>query len=132
MINALHALIYSSDPDATRAFFRDTLRLPFVDAGHGWLIFGLPPAAELGIHPTAEAESGDSDASPAVQPGHQSLYLMCDDIRATVADLRSRGVEFTADISDEGWGLLTSFRVPGAGVLHLYQPRHPVAHTLRP
>ncbi len=135
MITALHALIYSSDPDRTRAFFRDTLRLPFVDAGGGWLIFALPPAAELGVHPTADIDPEPAPepldpGRPAIGPGHQALYLMCDDIHKTVADLRDRGVEFTRGITDEGWGLLTSFEVPAAGVLHLYQPRHPVAHSL--
>jgi catechol 2,3-dioxygenase-like lactoylglutathione lyase family enzyme len=121
MITALHAMIYSSDPDATRAFFRDVLRFPHVDAGHGWLIFALPPA-ELGIHPTSEPGEPES-----VPPGHHQLYLMCDDIEQTVADLRARGVEFSAPVSDQGWGLLTSFKLPGAADLHLYQPRHPTA-----
>ena len=129
MITALHALIYSSDPDATRAFFRDVLRLPHVDAGHGWLIYALPPA-ELGVHPVGE--DGDSPSAPPVPPGHHQLYLMCDDIEKTVAELTARGVVFTAPVTDQGWGLLTSFKLPGAADLHLYQPRHPVAFNLPP
>jgi catechol 2,3-dioxygenase-like lactoylglutathione lyase family enzyme len=110
LIKAFHAIIYSRDAEATRAFFRDTLRLPFVDAGQGWLIFALPPA-EIGVHPT---EGGDK---------HQ-FSLMCDDIAATVEELKAKGVEFEGGISDQGWGLLTTMKVPGAGDLMLYQARH--------
>ncbi len=91
--------------------FRDVLGLSSVDAGGGWLIFALPPA-ELAAHPTEEG-------------GHHELYLMCDDIRATVAELKAKGVEFTDEISDEGFGLMTSLRLPGGGELGLYEPRHP-------
>jgi len=113
MINAVHAIIYTKDADAVRAFFRDVLGFASVDAGHGWLIFALPPA-ELGIHPT------DSDS----EDGRHMLYLMCDDIAATVAELKGKGVEFTAAIQDAGWGLLAAMRIPGGGELHLYQPKH--------
>ena len=109
MIHAVHNVIYACDAEAARGFFRDTLNLPFADAGHGWLIFALPPA-ELGIHPSGENR-------------HQ-MYLMCDDIEATVADLKAKGVEFTSEITDQGWGRLTAFKVPGAGEMSLYQPRH--------
>lgn len=110
MIHGVHALIYATDAEATRAFFRDVLQLPSVDAGEGWLIFALPPA-ELGIHP---AESG---------PRHE-LSLMCPDVRRTKDELEARGVEFTQAVSDKGWGLATRLRIPGAGELTLYQPRH--------
>lgn len=113
MINAVHTVINARDSEAARAFFRDTLKLPFADAGHGWLIFALPPG-ELGIHPT------DSEKAEA---SHQ-LYLMCDDIEATVEELKAKGVEFTRGVKNEGWGLLTAMKIPGGGELQLYQPRH--------
>ena len=110
MINGVHALIYSADADADRAFIRDVLGLDFVDSGGGWLIFALPPA-ELAVHPH---ETG----------GAHELYLMCDDVHATVAELRAKGVEVVREVSDEGWGLLTAIRLPGGGELGLYEPRH--------
>ena len=110
MINGVHAIIFSRDAEADRAFFRDVLGLPSVDAGDGWLIFSLPPA-ELAAHPT------DGDA-------HHELYLMCDDVRATVDELGSRGVEFTREIRETGFGLLTALRLPGGSELALYEPRH--------
>ena len=112
MINGIHALIYAEDADKVRAFFKDVLGFPAVDAGQGWLIFALPPA-ELGIHPT----DGET---------HHELYLMCDDVERTIADLKQKGVE-CAPIQDVGWGRLTSLTVPGGGTLGLYQPRHPTA-----
>ena len=115
MITGVHAIVYGRDVDSIRAFFRDTLGLSSVDAGDGWLVFALPPA-ELAAHPT----DGDGE-------GRHELYLMCDDIRATVAELERKGVEFTTPISDEGWGLLTSLALPGDGELGLYEPRHPTA-----
>ncbi len=111
MITGVHATIFTQDVEQARAFFRDVLELPAVDAGGGWLIFALPPA-ELAAHPT------DGD-------GHHALYLMCDDVHATVEQLRAKGVEFTRSISDEGWGLMTALRLPGGGELGLYEPRHP-------
>jgi catechol 2,3-dioxygenase-like lactoylglutathione lyase family enzyme len=113
VINAFHAIIYSHDADATRSFFRDTLKLEFADAGHGWLIFALPPA-EIGVHPF-------EDGGP--EKKHE-FSLMCDDIEATVAELKGKGVEFTSEVADHGWGLLAMLKVPGAGELMLYQPRH--------
>ena len=113
MVTGVYALIYTKDPNRSRAFFRDVLQLSSVDAGDGWLIFALPPA-ELGIHPTDEAT-------------HHELFLMCDDIKATVKELKSRGVEFTRPVEKEQWGLLTSIRIPGGGELGLYQPKHPTA-----
>jgi catechol 2,3-dioxygenase-like lactoylglutathione lyase family enzyme len=113
MITGAHAVLYSGDAGALRAFLRDKLGLEGVDAGGGWLIFALPPA-EVAAHPAAPEDSGR----------HQ-LYLMCDDIEATVAELSSRGVEFTGPPRDVGWGVLTAMRVPGGGELGLYEPRHP-------
>jgi catechol 2,3-dioxygenase-like lactoylglutathione lyase family enzyme len=111
MITGAHAVIFTTDAERDRAFFRDALEFPSVDAGGGWLIFALPPA-ELAAHP---AEEG----------GRHELYLMCDDVDATVAELRAKGVEFAGQISDEGFGLATAIRLPGGGELGLYQPRHP-------
>jgi catechol 2,3-dioxygenase-like lactoylglutathione lyase family enzyme len=111
MITGIHAIVFADDAEATRAFLRDVLELPSVDAGGGWLIFALPPA-ELAAHP---ADSG----------GRHELHLMCDDIEATRAELEAKGVEFTAPVSDQGFGRRTSLRVPGGGELGLYEPRHP-------
>jgi hypothetical protein len=115
LINGVHAIIFSDDAEGLRAFFRDVVGLPSVDAGGGWLIFALPPA-ELAAHP---ADAG----------GRHELYLMCDEIESTVADLQAKGVEFTAPVSDEGFGLLTSLKLPGGGELGLYEPRHPIPHA---
>lgn len=116
MINAVHAVMFSRDAEAVRAFLRDVLELPSVDAGDGWLIFALPPA-EIAAHPSDE-------------DGRHELYLMCDDIEATVDELKGKGVEFTGPVTDEGFGLMTAMRVPGGGDLHLYEPRHPSPLTL--
>jgi predicted enzyme related to lactoylglutathione lyase len=113
MIIGTHAIIFNPDADSVRAFFRDTLGFKSVDAGGGWLIFALPPA-ELGIHPI---ENG----------GHHELYLMCDDIQQTVAELTAKGVEFSSGITDARFGLLTTFKIPGGAELSLYQPKHPTA-----
>jgi catechol 2,3-dioxygenase-like lactoylglutathione lyase family enzyme len=113
MISGIHAIIYSRDAKKTRAFFRDVLRLRSVDAGDGWLIFALPPA-ELAAHPDAKG-------------GRHQLFLMCDDIGKTMAALKRKGVRFTSPIREEHWGRLTSFDVPGAGDLWMYQPTHPTA-----
>ena len=112
MITGVHAIIYTEDADKLRAFFRDVLELPSVDAGGGWLIFALPPA-ELAAHPTAEGS-------------RHELYLMCDDVHAVVEELRRKGVEISAPISDEGFGLLTAITLPGGGELGLYEPKHPI------
>jgi catechol 2,3-dioxygenase-like lactoylglutathione lyase family enzyme len=114
MINAAHVILYTRDADALRAFFRDVLELPHVDSGGGWLLFALPPA-EVAMHP--------ADDEPS-----QELYLMCDDIDATVARLKGRGVEFDGDITNEGWGRLTRIVLPDGGRLGLYQPHHPTAY----
>ena len=117
MITGVHALVYADDAPQARAFFRDVLGFPSVDAGDGWLIFALPPA-ELGVHPAREG-------------GRQELLLMCDDVEATVEQLKAKGVKFTRPITDEGFGRLTAMAVPGGGEVLLYQPQHPVALGLR-
>jgi len=109
MIEGAHSIIYSSDPDADRAFFRDVLALPNVDVGGGWLIFGLPPA-EVAFHP---AESS----------GKHELYLMVRDIEKFVGRMQARGVRCTA-IHDERWGRLIDITLPGGGALGVYEPRH--------
>jgi catechol 2,3-dioxygenase-like lactoylglutathione lyase family enzyme len=115
VIVGAHTVVFSEDAEAARAFFADVLGLPAVDAGGGWLIFALPPA-ELACHPA----EGESD--------RHELFLMCDDLEATMADLQAKGVEFVAPVSDEAWGLVTRLRVPGGGDLGLYEPKHPTAH----
>jgi catechol 2,3-dioxygenase-like lactoylglutathione lyase family enzyme len=111
VIAGAHAILFSEDAEATRAFLRDVLGFHGVDAGGGWLIFALPPA-ELAAHPA------DGDG------GRCELYLMCHDIEATKAELEGKGVEFTGPVEDQGWGLLARLKVPGAGVIGLYEPRH--------
>ncbi len=110
MIKWVHAIIYSRDAEADRAFFRDVLGWPWADAGGNWLIFALPPA-ELAVHPTSDAEKHE-------------LYLMCEDLAATVAELRARGVETTRPVSEEDFGSVTAIRLPGGGEVGLYEPRH--------
>jgi predicted enzyme related to lactoylglutathione lyase len=121
MIAAVHVLIYSQDPAADRAFLRDVIGWDrYVEdqgPGSGWLIFKLPPA-ELGVHP----EMGNG-------PVHE-LSLICEDIEATVAELTGKGVEFTAPVTDAGFGLITTLRLPGGGELQLYQPKHQIAYDL--
>jgi catechol 2,3-dioxygenase-like lactoylglutathione lyase family enzyme len=124
MINGAHVLIYSDDADATRAFFRDVLELPNIDAHGGWLIFKLPPA-ELGIHPL---DTGAVPGSSNVDT--HRLSLMCDDIEATVAELQAKGVAFTGPVQDAGFGRTTDMAVPGGVIVQLYEPRHPVAYDL--
>jgi predicted enzyme related to lactoylglutathione lyase len=117
MVNGIHALFYAQDADKVRGFFKDVLKLGSVDAGEGWLIFALPPA-ELGIHPTEDKP-------------HHELYLMCDDIQATMKDLKAKGVEFAHPVKDQGLGLVTAIKVPGGGEMGLYEPRHPTALKLK-
>lgn len=114
MIAGAHTLLYADDAEQARAFFRDVLGFASVDAGDGWLILALPPA-ELGIHPVERPDHVN---------GRTELYLMCHDISQTVEELKAKGVEFTEPVSDEGFGLLTRFRVPGADQAWLYEPRH--------
>ena len=108
----MHAIVFSAEAEKVRAFFADVLGMPSVDAGGGWLIFALPPA-ELAVHP-ADGE------------GRHELYLMCDDIQATLADLRARGVEVAREVSDQGWGLLAAIRLPDGSEFPIYEPRHPL------
>jgi hypothetical protein len=109
MINGAHAIIYSKDPEADRAFLRDVLQLDHVDSGDGWLIFALPPA-EVAVHP---AEVND----------RHELFLLCDDAAAFVAEMAQQGVA-CSPVADRGWGLLTQLTLPGGGQLGVYQPRH--------
>ena len=109
MLIGAHSIIYSANPDADRAFLRDVLKLPNVDVGGGWLIFGLPPA-EVAVHP-----SNKNDV--------HELYLMCDDVEAFVAEMKTRNIS-CGPVQNQGWGLLTQVTLPGGGKLGLYQPRH--------
>jgi hypothetical protein len=121
----MHSLVYADDPEAARSFFRDVLDWPCVEAPGGWLIFKTGPS-ELGVHPT----SGGGGGQEWSVPQHHEVSLMCDDIEATVAELRTKGAEFAGAISDQGFGLTIGLKVPGAGELLLYQPRHPLAYGL--
>ena len=116
MIRGAHTILYSTDAEADRAFLRDVLGLSHVDAGGGWLIFRLPPG-EVAVHP--------AESSGAVE-----LYLVCDDVAETVTELTGKGVVFDSPVSDQGWGLLTTLRLPGGGRLGLYEARHPTAFDL--
>jgi len=109
MIIGVHALIYSKEPEQVRAFLKDVLEFKPIDIGHGWLIFALPPA-ELAVHP------GEG-------PGRHELYLMCDDVKALIKKLESKGYE-TREVQDVGWGLRTAVTLPGGDELGIYEPRH--------
>ena len=109
MITGAHSIIYSKKPDADRAFLRDVLELSSVDVGGGWLIFGLPPS-EVAVHP-----SGKNNL--------HELYLMCDDVGAFVAEMKTHEIKCSA-VKDQGWGLLTQLTLPGGGKIGVYQPRH--------
>jgi catechol 2,3-dioxygenase-like lactoylglutathione lyase family enzyme len=111
VITGIHAIVFSPEDEQVRAFFRDVLGLPSVDAGGGWPIFALPPA-ELAVHP-AEGNT------------RHELYLMCDDIHATLAELRAKGVDVAQDVADQGWGLVAAIRLPDGSELPVYEPRHP-------
>jgi len=115
-ITGLHAILYSKQDEATRAFFRDVLGLPSVDAGRGWLIFKAPPA-ELAVHPSDDK-------------AFHELYLMCDDVEQTIAELNAKGVA-TSPIQEQRWGRLTSITLPGGETLGLYEPKHPTAIDLK-
>lgn len=125
MITAVHTLVYADDADAARAFFRDVLGWPHVDAYGGWLIFKTGPS-ELGVHPTSGERGGERWSTSQ----HHEISLMCDDIEQTVTELKAKGAQFSHGIEDEGFGLTTKLQVPGAGEMMLYQPRHPIAHDL--
>jgi catechol 2,3-dioxygenase-like lactoylglutathione lyase family enzyme len=112
MIAGAHIIVYSKDPEADRAFFRDILNFSSVDAGHGWLIFALPPA-EAAFHPSEKNDVHE-------------LYLMCDDIKATMESLKEKKVK-CGPVTEERWGTLTTISLPGGGKIGLYQPKHPTA-----
>ena len=112
MIFGAHVIVYSRDAEADRAFFRDVLGFPSVDAGHGWLIFALPPA-EAAFH-------------PAEENGRRELYFLCHDLQAEIAELLAKGVACSS-VHEERWGSLTKVPLPGGGEIGLYQPKHPTA-----
>jgi len=109
MLIGAHSIIYSTNPDADRAFLRDVLKLANVDVGGGWLIFGLPPA-EVAVHPSEKSDAHE-------------LYLMCDDVEAFVGEMQRCQI-VCGPVKDQGWGLLTQVTLPGGGHLGIYQPRH--------
>lgn len=110
MIDGAHVIVYSHDAEADRAFFRDVLEYPHVDAGGGWLVFKLPPA-ELAVHPADGAE-------------RHELYLMCSDLDMVMQRLSARGVQFSAPVTEARWGRSTRLRLPGGGDVGIYEPRH--------
>ena len=115
MIKGVHTMFYTSQPEQLRAFIRDKLGFPYTDVGEGWLIFDVPEA-DMGCHP---AEAADGQRS-----GTHYISFYCDDIRKTVSELKSRGVEFTDDVADAGYGLATHFKMPGDLKVQLYQPHY--------
>jgi catechol 2,3-dioxygenase-like lactoylglutathione lyase family enzyme len=116
MINGAHSIIYSKDPEADREFLRDVLGLPSVDAGEGWLIFGLPPA-EVAVHPAEENDVHE-------------LYLMCEDVGTLVVAMKERG-HACLPVQNRGWGLITQVSLPGGGRLGIYEPRHARPKAMR-
>jgi len=112
MISGAHVIVHSKNAEADRAFFRDVLGFRSVDAGHGWLIFALPPA-EAAFHPSDEN-------------GVYELYFMCDDLKAEMASLAKKNVK-CSEVQEAPWGFITKMRLPGGGEVRLYQPKHPTA-----
>jgi predicted enzyme related to lactoylglutathione lyase len=125
MITGVHTLVYADDAEAARAFFRDVLEWPFVDAHGGWLIFRTGPS-ELGVHPTRTEHEGQVYESSL----HHEISLLCEDIEGTVAALTAKGAEFAGPIADQGFGRTAMLKIPGAGEMMLYEPRHPLAYDL--
>ena len=119
MITGVHTLVYAHDPEAARAFFRDVLRLPFADTGGGWLIFKTGPS-ELASHPSSWGEGDQAGGTDQAF----DLSLMCDDLAATMAELRGRGAEFDGDVVEQPWGHTVRVKVPGAGAVTLYEPTY--------
>ena len=115
MIVGSHVIVYSRDADADRVFFRDVLGLSSVDAGHGWLIFALPPA-EVAFHPD--------------ENDRHELYFMCDDLKSEISSLAEKGVK-CSEVQEARWGSITKMRLPGGGEVGLYQPKHPTAFALK-
>jgi len=115
MITGVHTMFFSSRAEELRAFIRDKLRFPFTDVGHGWLIFDLPPA-EMGCHPDDPAKGQPS--------GLPYISFICDNVEGTVAELRSRDVEFVGEITDKGYGLSIAFKMPGGFEVELHQPKY--------
>jgi hypothetical protein len=115
MIFGAHVIVYSKDAAADRAFLRDILGLSSVDAGHGWLIFALPPA-EVAVH-------------PAEENGRHELYFMCNDLKTEISALGEKDI-ICSEVQEAGWGSITHIRLPGGGEIGLYQPKHPMALTL--
>lgn len=120
MIRGVHTMFYTSEPEALRAFFRDVIGFPATDVGGGWLIFDLPEA-EMGCHPLEADPSVDGRSMPSGTP-HISFY--CDDLATTMAELRSKGVEFVDEPEEVGYGIRTTFRAPGDFTIELYQPSY--------
>ena len=117
MIRGVHTMFYSSEPEALRAFLRDVLGFPHTDVGEGWLIFDLPEA-DMGVHPADPAGKHGSQA------GTHDVSFYTDDIETTVRELKAKGVTFTEDVRDQGFGLVTHFRMPGGVTAQLYQPHY--------
>jgi catechol 2,3-dioxygenase-like lactoylglutathione lyase family enzyme len=115
MIRGVHTMFYTSQAEELRAFLRDKLGFPATDVGDGWLIFDMPDA-EMGCHPDVDEDGKRS--------GTRDISFYCDDIHATVAELKQKGVEFVGEIEDQGYGLVTFFRVPGDFTIQLYQPHY--------
>jgi catechol 2,3-dioxygenase-like lactoylglutathione lyase family enzyme len=124
MINGAHVIIYTNDPEADRAFFRDVLQFPFVDAGRGWLIFAMP-RTEAAFHEAGVGaiESHTSENPPSKNQDRHELSLMCDDIAATLKDLEAKNVK-VSEVSEQRWGKLASFALPGGGRIGIYEPKH--------
>jgi catechol 2,3-dioxygenase-like lactoylglutathione lyase family enzyme len=124
MINGAHVIIYTNDPEADRAFFRDVLQFPFVDAGRGWLIFAMP-RTEAAFHEVGVGaiESHTSANPPSKNQDRHELSLMCDDIAATLKDLEAKNVK-VSEVSEQRWGKLASFALPGGGRIGIYEPKH--------
>jgi len=126
MINGAHVVIYSKDPEADRSFFRDVLQFPSVNAGHGWLIFAMPPL-EVAFH---VCEQHDSEPHESGNHDKHELYFMCDDVAATLKDLTSKKVR-VSEVSEQRWGKLASLTLPGGGKIGIYEPKHPSPLKLR-
>ena len=116
MISGAHVIVYSKNAEADRTFFRDVLNFKYVDAGHGWLIFALPPG-EAAVHPSDES-------------GSHELYFMCEDLSAEMGSLAKKGIK-CSKVQEERWGSITKMRLPGGGEVGLYQPKHPTALALK-